>query len=56
MTNYQNRRRWAIDQQKKARALMATELETAQQQKAQQMEWLNMFFGNLLARTMRGEA
>jgi hypothetical protein len=56
MTNAQNRKRWAIDQQRQARALSATKRLAELSREAETREWLNMFFGNMVARSLRGEA
>jgi hypothetical protein len=55
MTNHQNHRRWAIDQQKQARALSAAKQEVEQRHDAEIREYQNMFYGNWFARTLRGE-
>lgn len=55
MTNAQNRKRWAIKQQKQARTLSATNRLTELNREAEMLEWLNMFYGNMVARSLRGE-
>ncbi len=56
MTNAQNRKRWAIDQQKNARAISAPNRLAELSRQASVREWLNMFFGNMVARSLRGES
>jgi hypothetical protein len=55
MTNAQNRKRWAISQQKQARVIFAQKRNDELRREAETREWLNMFFGNLVARTLRGD-
>lgn len=55
MTNAQNRKRWAIDQQKQARAISAAKRLSELSREAEVREWLNMFFGNMVARASRGD-
>ena len=55
MTNYQNRRRWATEEQKKARAINAARRDAEDRQKAEAAEFQNMYYGNWLARSLRGE-
>jgi hypothetical protein len=53
MTNHQNRRRWAIDQQKKARTISTAKREAELTRKAEVREFQNMFFGNMVAAFLR---
>lgn len=55
MTNAQNRKRWAIDQQKQVRAISAAKRLAELSHEADVREWLNMLFGNMIARSLRGE-
>jgi hypothetical protein len=56
MTNHQNRRRWAIDQQKKARVINAAKRATELAREAEVREFQNMFFGSMVAAFLRGQA
>jgi hypothetical protein len=53
MTITQNRKRWAINQQKQAREISAAKRLAELSREAEVREWLNMFFGNMLARSLR---
>ena len=55
MTNYQNRRRWAVRQQELARRLNTIKREAEERSRGWIAEWNNMYFGNLFDRYLRGE-
>jgi desulfoferrodoxin (superoxide reductase-like protein) len=56
MTNAQNRKRWAIDQHKRARAHFAVGEQSRRSEKLLVLEWCNMFFGYAWSHVLHAQA